>query len=267
MAAESMKPDLPMPPKFADSKEPAWDVALLFPSQGDWSEEEYLALGTSRLVELADGRLEVLPMPTVLHQLLVKFLYGRLEAFVSARKLGLVLFAPLPVRLRPRKFREPDVVFLRPGRVMDLKGQPDGADLVIEVLGEGEENRERDLTTKPEEYAAAGISEYWIVDPEQSRITILVLQGSSYREHGVFGPGQTATSVLLPSSPPVVNKPQPADPPAGGNSSTVGSVATSGGGGGCTSSSTGAFDLSSIFVILVPAAVALSKRRQRRSSV
>jgi len=173
-------------------------VALLFPPQGDWTEEEYLALDTNRMVELSDGFLEVLPMPSVLHQLLVKFLHARLEAFISTRKLGTALFAPLPVRLWHRKFREPDVVFLRPGRITDPKGQPEGADLVMEALSEGEEDRLRDLVTKPQEYAAAGIAEYWIVDPLLSRITVLVLEGGSYREHGSFAPGQTATSVLLP---------------------------------------------------------------------
>ena len=191
------RPAIPATPLPQRRGEPAWEVALLFPSQGDWSEEEYLALDTNRMVELSDGFLEVLPMPTVLHQLLVKFLHARLEAFVSSRKLGVVLFAPLPVRLWQRKFREPDIVFLRPGRIKDPKGQPDGADLVVEVLSEGEENRERDLVTKPEEYAAAGIAEYWIVDPLLSQITVLVLDGKTYREHGRFGPGKTAPSVLL----------------------------------------------------------------------
>ena len=191
-------PASPSTPLPGQPGEPAWDVALLFPPQGDWTEEEYLALDTNRLVELSDGFLEVLPMPSVLHQLLVKFLHARLEAFVSARRLGVALFAPLPVRLWHRKFREPDVVFLRPGRISDPKGQPEGADLVMEVLSEGEESRQRDLVTKPQEYARAGIGEYWILDPFLSRITVLVLDGASYREHGNFVPGQTATSVLLP---------------------------------------------------------------------
>jgi hypothetical protein len=34
-------------------------------------------------------------------------------AFVAASRLGTVRFAPLPVRLWPGKFREPDIVFVR----------------------------------------------------------------------------------------------------------------------------------------------------------
>jgi Uma2 family endonuclease len=51
--------------------------------------------------------------------------------------------------------------------------------------------------TKPAEYAQAGISEYWIVDPEQRKITVWVLDQGQYRLHGKFGLHEAATSVLL----------------------------------------------------------------------
>jgi Uma2 family endonuclease len=68
----------------------------------------------------------------------------------------------------------------------------------MEVVSDGEENRKRDLETKREEYARAGIAEYWIVDPQEQRVMVLALDGASYRVHGVFDCGATATSVLLP---------------------------------------------------------------------
>ncbi len=46
---------------LAVDPEPAWEVAHLFPAQGHWSEEEYLALNTNRLVEFDQGVIEVLP--------------------------------------------------------------------------------------------------------------------------------------------------------------------------------------------------------------
>ena len=68
--------------------EPAWDVARLFPNQGYWSEVEYLALNGNHLVEFSDGWVEVLPMPTMTHQLIVAWLYGRVFEFVSPQGLG-----------------------------------------------------------------------------------------------------------------------------------------------------------------------------------
>ena len=92
--------------------EPVWDIAFLFPEQGQWGEEEYLALTTNHLVEYSHGLLEVLPMPTCAHQRLVAFLYRLLAAFVEAHGLGEIFFAPYRVQLWPGKYREPDLVFL-----------------------------------------------------------------------------------------------------------------------------------------------------------
>jgi Uma2 family endonuclease len=177
--------------------EPAWDVALLFPNQGYWSEVEYLALNTNRLVEFSHGSIEVLPMPTTSHQLIAAYLYRMLRAFVTAEDLGTVLFAPLRVRLWTGKFREPDVVFMLAEHASRI-GEPfwEGADLVMEVVSS--DDRRRDLEIKRDEYAQAGIPEYWIVDPQQARITVLRLDGASYVVGGEFPEGTQAASHLLP---------------------------------------------------------------------
>lgn len=56
---------------------------------------------------------------------------------------------------------------------------------------------ERDTVAKVTDYAEAGISEYWIVDPEAEMITVLALQGAGYATHGVFQRAEVATSALL----------------------------------------------------------------------
>jgi Uma2 family endonuclease len=170
---------------------------MLLPMQGEWTEAEYLGLNSSRLVEFSDGYVEVLPIPTIFHQLIVMYLYELLKPFVRSHASGLVLPAPLPVHLWPGKYREPDLFYLRPERLRNRPRYPEGADLAMEVVSEGEEDRRRDLVVKRQEYATAGIAEYWIVDPQEQRITVLSLEGQAYRVHGVFAPGQRATSVLL----------------------------------------------------------------------
>jgi Uma2 family endonuclease len=177
--------------------EPIWPLARLYPYQGEWTEDDYFGLDAKFLVELCDGFLEFPPMPTIAHQLIVFYLAKLLDAFVTSRKLGLVIFAPVPVHLGPEKVREPDIFFLRPGHPRYRKEYAEGADLVVEVVSGGSEDRKRDLEVKPKAYAEAGIPEYWIVDPQEQRITVLTLDGKTYREHGVFVPGQTATSLLL----------------------------------------------------------------------
>jgi Uma2 family endonuclease len=176
--------------------EPAWPVALLFPPQGHWTEADYLALGTNHLVEFSAGVVEVPEMPTDRHQAIVAFLFSRLLAFVSGGDVGTVRFAPLPVRLWPGKFREPDVVFMQKQHASRIT-EPywEGADLVMEVVSPG--TRRTDCLIKVREYAEAGVPEYWLIDPEESRIAVYVLSGSSYREHGVGKPGETLSSVAL----------------------------------------------------------------------
>lgn len=177
--------------------EPTWDIARLFPYQGHWSEEEYLALKTPHLVELSQGCLEVLVMPGQRHQRIVFFLARLLEAFVAARRLGEVLIAPFPVQVEPGKYREPDIVFmLAQNRHRQREECWVGADLVIEVVSPDDPNR--DWIIKREEYARAEIPEYWIVDRRSRTITVLYLVGQEYAVHGEFGIRAQARSLLLP---------------------------------------------------------------------
>jgi Uma2 family endonuclease len=181
------------------TSEPTWDVASLFPDQGAWSELDYLALNTNHLVEFSNGVVEFLPMPTMYHQLIALALYRLLESFVSANTLGTVLAAPFKIRLWEGKFREPDVLFMTKEHAARMGEQYwNGADLVMEVVSDGDEDRRRDLKEKREEYARAAVPEYWIVDPKLGKITVLTLVGSAYAVHGEFSKGEQATSKLLP---------------------------------------------------------------------
>lgn len=184
------------------SQEPeyAWELATLFPPQGTWSENEYLNLtdGTNRRIELVDGRLEFLPMPTELHQALVGFLYHALLGFVTKHSLGIVPFPPLRVLIQQERYREPDVLFLfnknfhlRSNRIWK------GADLVMEVVSGDPKDRIRDYEEKLLDYAQSNVGEYWIVDPDERRVIVNRLEGDRYAVHGEFIAGQQATSILL----------------------------------------------------------------------
>jgi Uma2 family endonuclease len=167
------------------------------PDQGYWSDEDYLMLSkrTNRLVELTDGFIEELPVPTDKHQAIADFLFSLLKIFVG--RAGRVRYAPLRLRIRPRKFREPDILLLLDARDPRRSDKFwSGADLVVEVVSP--DKPERDRVEKRLDYAEGGIPEYWIVDPAAETITVLHLEGNAYAEHGIFARGETATSVLLP---------------------------------------------------------------------
>jgi Uma2 family endonuclease len=169
----------------------------LLPLQGLWTEEQYLRLTdqTNRFIEFTEGSVEVLPMPTRKHQAISRFLFLAFLACVQ-RLGGTVFYAPLRVRVAPGRFREPDLVLLLD--VNDPRNQNAfwlGADLVVEIVSP--DYVERDTVLKRADYAEAGIPEYWIVNPDEETITVLKLSDGVYTAHGVFGRGETATSVLL----------------------------------------------------------------------
>jgi len=172
-------------------------MALDYPCQGDWTEAEYLSLDTGRLIEFNDGVLEFLPMPKTSHARISRFISDLLRQYVDSRNIGEVLWAPCPIRVAPRKLREPDILYLSHQRIPQDDTPPLGADLVVEIISPGMESRRRDMETKRDEYAEAGIPEYWVVDPDNETITVLTLVGKRYELHHEFPAGTTAGSVML----------------------------------------------------------------------
>ncbi|TVP67131.1 MAG: Uma2 family endonuclease [Leptolyngbya sp. LCM1.Bin17] len=54
--------------------------------------------------------------------------------------------------------------------------------LVVEVVSPGAENARRDYLEKRNQYEWRGIPEYWILDPQQRRVTALAMVEGAYQE-------------------------------------------------------------------------------------
>ena len=180
--------------------EPAWEIATLFPPQGAWTEGAFLSFTESlgQLVELVDGSIEVPAMPTKTHQQVVHALLTMLLAFLRSARAGDAVAAPYRMRLREGTFREPDIVVYSAAhleRFGERYGEP--ADLVVEVVSDDDASRARDYEDKRRDYAAAGIPEYWIVDPAQGRVVVLALAGGDYETAGDHGVNDVAVSRLF----------------------------------------------------------------------
>jgi len=179
--------------------QPRWatEIVQLWPPQQEWTDADYFALpDTNRFVELSEGELIMPPHPTNTHQRVVLRLVLVFQSFVEARDVGTIRFAPLPVRLWPGKIREPDILFVSHEHADRIGEQFYGPpDLVVEVISPG--TRRVDRGEKFLEYARAGISEYWLVDPEARSIEVFVLQDGVYTLLVKAGPGEKARSQLL----------------------------------------------------------------------
>jgi len=119
----------------------------------------------------------------------------RCHNFVDVNELGVVYTSPPDVRLFQHDIVVPDIMFVSHARRgIVRRNMIDGApDLIIEVLSPS--TRGRDLTEKAALYAAAGVREYWLVDPRTRAITVRAFEAgteTTVRESGVV------RSIVLP---------------------------------------------------------------------
>lgn len=126
--------------------------------------------------EWVDGEVVMVSPASKRHQEIIGFLSGILVPYTQVRDLGTVLTAPFQMYLADvQRGREPDVLFVAKEHLHRLQETHlnGPADLAIEILSP--ESRLRDRGEKLAEYEAAGVHEYWIIDPDEKRADFYVL--------------------------------------------------------------------------------------------
>jgi Uma2 family endonuclease len=166
-----------------------------------FSEAEFELLPDEGRWEVVDGRAILLSSSDCEHQYLSDALGRMFWQQLTALKCGFVISAPnvfLPRRLERLggfQSRVPDVVVSKhKAKKHYAVGAP--PELVIEILSTRRGNVER--TEKLDDYALAGIGEYWIVNPFDRAVEVYVLQSGEYRLQ------QTATDTISPREFPGV---------------------------------------------------------------
>lgn len=163
-----------------------------------WPDAAYLVFANkfNRSIELSNGKVVILPMPTLEHQRISRDIFKAFDQWLGDRKLGEALYSPHPIRLWPGRYREPDVMVWLNEHRDRLGAQESGPpDIAVEIVSPS--NELHDTDTKFTEYAQAGISEYWIVYPQLRQIAVHQLEGRTYKPAVLFRSGQRARSTLL----------------------------------------------------------------------
>ena len=161
--------------------------------------EDYLNTPDDERYELINGELIMAPSPRWAHQYADMEIGSILHTFVKRHNLGVVCSAPFDVVLSDTDVVQPDLLFVSRERLHiitenNIQGAPD---LAVEILSPSTSARDRGY--KRDLYAKHGVKEYWQVDTDAKRITVLSLNADGdYDVVAVYGVGQTLVSPLLP---------------------------------------------------------------------
>jgi Uma2 family endonuclease len=167
---------------------------------------EYLAYddGTDKRYELVNGELIEMPSESDLNNQIAMFLIGVFMQIIPIRLLR--RGTEIVVSGSRATVRVPDLLVLTEDLATALTGAsrsivtPDlpPPALVVEVVSPGKENEDRDYRYKRSEYAARGITEYWIIDPKCTQVVILTLVDGLYEE-AIYQSSDRLISQIFPT--------------------------------------------------------------------
>jgi Uma2 family endonuclease len=133
--------------------------------------------------ELFDGAVYMMAPPSRMHQELLMDISARIHDFLKGKPCK-VFPTPFGVRLFPKAdnsddtFFEPDIVVVCDSSKLDDRGCNGAPDLVVEILSPS--TMKNDLLYQLNKYLAAGVREYWIVDPDEKTISVNVLGNGQF---------------------------------------------------------------------------------------
>lgn len=132
--------------------------------------EEFLKKYSGVHAEWVGGEAIILMTASTKHQKLVLWLANILSLFIEKYELGLLLTAPFNMQMpHLERGREPDILFVTQDRlhIVQESNLSEAADLVVEIVSP--ESVSRDRGEKFVEYEAAGVREYWLIDPDRQQ--------------------------------------------------------------------------------------------------
>lgn len=166
--------------------------------------EEYLAFDdeTDTRYELVDGELVEVPPESDENLAIAKKLLLELIRHFSVERV--TWGTEIEVTGRRSRCRLPDLLVHTEASKAALSGtsratitrdMPPPA-LVIEIVSPGKANRDRDYRYKHTEYAAREIAEYWIVDPQERRVTVCQWVDGQYEDTVHTGTDRIQSSIV-----------------------------------------------------------------------
>lgn len=146
--------------------------------------EDIYALPEGERAELVDGQIYYMAPPNTRHQRISNFLSWTITNYIHANKGPCEVFvAPFAVYLdeSTNTYVEPDISVICDTNRLNDKGCNGAPDWIIEIVSPA--SKRMDYYTKLFKYRTAGVKEYWIVDPDKSRIIVYNFEQSTMDEY------------------------------------------------------------------------------------
>ncbi len=162
-----------------------------------WTYQDYLELDDDQRYEIYRGELIMCPAPNTHHQGILSELLGQLYTFNRSHHLGVLYPAPVDVILDESTVVQPDIVFVLNAHRsrIEKRGIFGAPDLVVEIISPGSITHDR--YTKQALYSAAGIPEYWLLDPANQTLEVLHLEDNGYTQADFAAEQGPVTSAIL----------------------------------------------------------------------
>jgi Uma2 family endonuclease len=172
---------------------------MLLTTEKRYTKEDYERLPEGAPYQLIGGELIMSPSPTFFHQEIVANILEKLRPFVRKNGLGQLALSPLDVHLTEEDIYQPDLIFIRKENLTRIEPHDRihfVPDLAIEVLSPS--TAYYDYSHKKKVYAERGVKEYWIVDPQDKTIEIMVNDNGMFRTEALLGESGTVESTMFP---------------------------------------------------------------------
>ena len=146
------------------------------------TEDDYYNMPEDARAELIDGQFYNMSAPSRKHQEISAELLTAIRQYIKSKngscKAYAAPFAVKPFADDATTIVEPDISVICDHDKLTDRGCTGAPDWIIEIISPG--NPEHDYIYKLQLYAAAGVREYWIVDPQKERIFVYHLEKAKF---------------------------------------------------------------------------------------
>ncbi|MDO5423167.1 MAG: Uma2 family endonuclease [Eubacteriales bacterium] len=161
---------------------------MAFAQEKIYTIDDIYALPEGTRAELIDGQIYYMAPPSRIHQEISGELHYIIKDYIRQKagtcKIYSAPFAVFLLNNDETNYVEPDISIVCDRSKLDDKGCHGAPDWIIEIVSPS--NPGHDYVTKLSEYNAAGVREYWIVDPTTESITVYFFESNLFAQRYTF---------------------------------------------------------------------------------